>query len=158
MGWETGITLAAGAASGYNKFQQGEAQSNAIVQQGENEAKNEADTTVRRLGSLETSFTHGGIALDNLGGTSAIFQQAAAQGMTNINRTISNANATSSNAFNSARTASLESIASGFKGIGTGTYTSALNTAANGITDQSAYALNNMGYGNTAYDMLDPSP
>lgn len=158
MGWETGVSLGFNALSGYNKIQQGNAQSEAIAQQGEQEAQNYADATTRRLGSLETSFTHGGIALDNLGGTSAIFQQAANQGITNINRTINNANAASSNAFNAARTASLESIASGFKSMGAGAIDKGLSSAGNYITDQSAYALNAAGYGNTAYDLLDPSP
>ena len=159
MGWETGVSLGFNALSGYNKIQQGKAQSEAIAQQGEQEAQNYADATTRRLGSLETSFTHGGIALDNLGGTSAIFQQAANQGITNINRTINNANAASSNAFNAARTASLESIASGFKSMGAGgSLDKGLSSAGNYLTDQTAYAFNDAGYGNTAYDMLDPSP
>lgn len=155
MGWETGASLGFNALAGFNKLQSGKADAAATVQQGENLAQNEADTTVRKIGALENSFTHGGIALDNLGGTSAIFQQAAAQGNTNISRTITNANNTAANQFNAARTASLEDIASGFQKFG-------MNGIGGGASDwlntQGAYALNDAGYGNTAYDMLDPTP
>lgn len=154
MGWETGVSLGFNALQGFNKMQAGSAQAGAQVQTGENVAQNEADTTARKIGSLQTSFLHSGIALDNIGGTAAVFQQAATQGYTNINRTIGNANAEASNTYNAARTASLESIASGFKQFGPP------NTAGvgDGLKSNAAYALNDMGYGNTAYDMLDPSP
>lgn len=152
MGWETGISLGFNALQGFNKMQAGKAEASAIEQQGENVAQNEADTTVRKLGSLETSFAHGGIALDNLGGTAAIFQQAAKQGYTNIHRTIDNANTEAQNSFNAARTSSLESIASGFQKFGVP------GGIGSTVTEQAAYALNDMGFGNTAYDMLDPSP
>jgi hypothetical protein len=154
MGWETGVSLGFNALSGINKMQQGSAQAQAQVQTGENVAQNEADATVRKIGGLQSSFLHSGIALDNIGGTAAVFQQAATQGYTNISRTISNTNAEASNTYNAARTASLESIASGFKQFGPP------NTAGVGDAFKSttAYALNDMGFGNTAYDMLDPSP
>lgn len=154
MGWETGVSLGFNALSGFNKMQEGKAQANAIVQSGENVAQNEADATARKIGTLQTSFLHSGIALDNIGGTSAVFQQAATQGYTNISRTIADTNAKSSNAFNTARTASLESIASGFKKFGAPN----LGGVGDALTSNTAYALNDMGYGNTAYDMLDPSP
>lgn len=154
MGWETGVSLGFNALQGFNKMQQGNAQAQAIVQSGQNVAQNEADATSRKIGTLQTSFLHSGIALDNIGGTSAVFQQAATQGYTNINRTISNTNAEASNTFNAARTASLESIASGFKKFGAPN----LGSVGDEFKSQSAYALNDMGYGNTAYDMLDPTP
>lgn len=151
MGWETGVSLGFNALQGFNKMQQGVAQSNAIAKTGENVAQNEADATVRKIGSLQTSFLHSGIALDNIGGTSAVFQQAATQGYTNIQRTIANADAESANSFNAARTASLESIAHGLNKFGA-------PSGGDGLKENTAYALNDMGYGNTAYDMLDPSP
>lgn len=154
MGWETSVSLGFNALSGFNKMSEGKAQASAIVQSGENVAQNEADATVRKMGTLETSFLHSGIALDNIGGTAAVFKQAATQGYTNINRTIANTNADAANKFNAARTASLESIASGFKNFGAAD----LGGVGDAFKSQSAYALNDMGFGNTAYDMLDPTP
>lgn len=154
MGWETGVNLGFNALSGYNEMQQGSSKAGAIVQSGENVAQNEADATARKIGTLQSSFLHSGIALDNIGGTSAVFQQAATQGYTNISRTISNTNADAANTFNAARTASLEKIASGFKQFGGGGF----GGVGDGLKSAGAYALNDMGYGNTAYDMLDPTP
>ena len=96
MGWETGVSLGAGAVSALSNTQSAVAQSKAIAQSAEYTASNLANKTSRTEGTLETSFLKGGIALTGTGGPAAVFQQAAAQGQTDIQRTIDNANASAS--------------------------------------------------------------
>lgn len=153
MGWESGVTLGFGAVQGFNKMAAGQDQAKATVQQGEQVAQNEADTTVRKIGSLESSFTHGGIALDSMG-PQAIFQQAAKQGYTNIGRTIENTNTESQNYVNAARTSSLESIASGFTKIGANKIDSTVSDLWQGSWLQDAWHEGGQDVGS----MLDPSP
>ena len=80
MGWETGVTLGAGAVGAYADTQNGLAQSKAISQSAEYAATNLANKTSRTEGSLETSFLKGGIALTGKGGVADVFKQAGAQG------------------------------------------------------------------------------
>lgn len=139
MGWETGVSLGAtgvGAIAGINNA---EAQTKAIAQSAEYTASNIANKTARTEGTLETSFLKGGIALTGAGGTSAVFQQAGAQGITDISRTIDNANASISNTMNAARTGALNSIAGGFGKLGSGVIAGALDQAYSGSWLQSAW-------------------
>jgi len=139
MGWETGITLGASAIKGVADIDNAKSESSAIAASAENTATNQANQTSRNIGSLETSFLKGGIALTGGGGPAAFFQQAAAQGTTDISRTISNANASISNTMNAARTTSLNGLGQSFSKIGVGTIGSAVNTAYQGSWLQTAW-------------------
>lgn len=150
MGWETGISMGANAVSSYENTQNAVAQTKGIAQSAEYNIANIANKTARNEGTLESSFIKGGIALDNLGGTKAVFEQAGAQGFTDINRTVANATASISNTMNSARTQSLNGIANGFAKLGSGTIAGAVDQAYSGSWLQSAW---NGISGNT-----DPSP
>src|ERR1700719_261000 len=98
MGWETGISLGANAVSGFMNTENALSQSKAIAQSADYTAANMANKTSRTEGTLETSFIKGGIALGSgTGGTTAVFEQAGAQGITDIGRTITNANNSISN-------------------------------------------------------------
>lgn len=134
MGWETGISSAAGGINAVIGINNAEAQTKAIAQSAEYTASNMANKTSRTEGSLETSFLKGGIALTGTGGTAAIFQQAAAQGSTDIQRTIDNANASIYNTMNSARSKSLDVIGQSWGKLGAGTIASTLKSAWNGMT------------------------
>jgi hypothetical protein len=120
MGWETGVTLGAGAVGAFANTKNAEAESKAIAETAENNASNIANKTSRNIGSLETSFLKGGIALTGGGGPAAIFQQAAQQGSTDIQRTISNANASINDTMNKARTQSLNTLAATWSKAGPG--------------------------------------
>lgn len=150
MGWETGISLGANAVSSFAGTEGAVAESKAIAQTGENNASNIANRTSRNIGGLETSFLKGGIALTGMGGPAAVFQQAGQQGITDIGRTISNANASIEDTMNKARTTSLNGIASGFSKLGAGTITNAVDQAYQGSWLQSAW--------NGMSGNLDPSP
>lgn len=139
MGWETGISLGANAVTGVMNTDNALAQTKAIAQSADYTAANLANKTSRTEGTLETSFIKGGIALDNLGGTNAVFSQAGAQGITDINRTVSNANNSISNTLNASRTQVLNGIAGGFSKLGSGTITNAISSAYGGSWLQSAW-------------------
>lgn len=139
MGWETGISLGAAGIGAIANTENAQAQSSAIAESAENSAANIANKTSRTIGSLETSFLKGGISLDGAGGTAAIFAQAGQQGQTDIHRTIDNANASIADTMNKARTTSLNSIATSFGKLGTGSIADGIDKAYDGSWLQSAW-------------------
>lgn len=139
MGWETGISLGANAVSSFAATSNAQAESKSIAATAENVVANQANQTSRNIGSLETSFLKGGIALNGGAGTSAFFNQAAQQGQTDISRTIDNANASIANTMSAARTKALSSIGQGFAKLGSGTISAAVNQAYQGSWLQSAW-------------------
>lgn len=157
MGWETGVTSLVGAFNSFQSTNQASATANAQIKQGEYEAANIADNTVRKAGTLQTSFLQSGIVLDSASQASQLVQQAFAKGTTDIGRTLDNANNAAANTMSAARTKALQSLGSSFSALSAGGNNSPLNQAGSYVKTQSAYALNDMGYGNTAYDMLDDS-
>lgn len=150
MGWESGISMGANAVNSFVQTQNAVAQTKGIAESAENTAQNLANKTSRTEGTLETSFLKGGIALTGSGGPAAVFQQAAAQGTTDIQRTIDNANSSISNTMNSARTAALNGIAQGFSKLGSGTLSTQVDQMYQGSWLQSAW--------NGMTGNLDPSP
>lgn len=140
MGWETLVIAGASAFNAYNTNKQGTAQAKAIARQGEQQAQNSADNSVRSIGSLQTSFLQSGLTLE--GGPMAVLSQAGVKGQTDISRIAENANAASKNAVSAARTKALEQLSSG------ATNSSFMSSAGsfatdfgNGFTD----SLNNAG-------------
>lgn len=150
MGWETAIGAGFGLLSASNKIDQGNAQAQALADQGTYQEKNIADNTVRSVGKLQTSFLNSGIALDDLGGTSAIIGQAFSQGYTDISRTQTNADNASKNAYNTSRSAALESLAGGLVKSG-------ISSSVGGfLDDQTSNLFNSVGQETGSW--LDPSP
>ena len=154
MGWETGVSSVFNAIQTSNALNTAQANAKAQTLQGQYQAQNIADNTVRAAGTLESSFLQGGISLQ--GGPQAVLAQAFAKGTTDISRTVTNANNQASNTINQARTNALSQIANQFMKSSGGT--SGITSGLSSLNEQSAYALNSAGYGNTAYEMLDPSP
>lgn len=153
MGWETGISLGASAVQGFAGMNNARAVTGAMAQSAENEAANIANKTVRNIGTLETSFLKGGIALGGAG-TAAVFQQAREQGQTDIHRTIDNANANINNTFNSARSSVLKGLGDAFGKLGTGTISNGVNSLYQGSWLQDEWN----GLGQDVGSELDPSP
>lgn len=116
MSWETIVSGGSKLIGAFNTTNSGKAQADAIVTEGEQRAQNIADNTVRNIGKLKTSFLQSGIALDDVGGTQAVFAQAAQQGYTDIGRTISNANASAKNTYSAGRSAALDALLKGTGG------------------------------------------
>lgn len=139
MGWESELSMASSSVGAVTKTNDAIASSKAIAETAENSAQNIADRTSRNIGSLENSFLRGGIALTGTGGPAAIFSQAAAQGNTDISRTLSNANAQISNTMNTARTAALNGIAQGASKLSSGSVNSTVQQLYSGSWLQSAW-------------------
>lgn len=110
MGWETIAIAGFRGLQAVNQMKQGEASADAAVQQGEEEATNAANNTVRAAGTLRNSFLSNGLSIQ--GGPLAAITQTITTGNTNIGRIAQNANNTASNDINSARTAALTTLAS----------------------------------------------
>lgn len=127
------------------------AQSKAIAATADNTAANLANKTTRNIGTLETSFIKGGISLDNLGGTQAVFAQAGQQGLTDIHRTIDNANASINDTMAKARTQALGSIAASAGKIPNSAYESVISNNTFGTDSWN-------GLGQSVGSGLDPSP
>ncbi len=154
MGWETGISLGATAVGGVINTENTLAQTKAMAQSADNSVANIANKTSRTEGSLETSFIRGGIALNGTGGPAAVFAQAAAQGNTDIQRTIDNTNSAISNTVNEGRSKTLNGIAQGFSKLGAGTISGAIGSAWNGLSgnlDPSPQGFDFQNEGQTGY-------
>ena len=150
MGWETAAILGFQMLSASNKIDQGKAEAEAFARQGEQEADVIAKRTVRDIGTLQTSFLQSGIALDDVGGTRVVFDEAAKKGLTDITRTIDNANRQAKNTYSAARTAALDSLV---KGVGK----TGIGSDVGGFLDDTTTDLWN-GAGQEMGSWLDPSP
>lgn len=152
MGWETGISLGASGISGFANTQNAKAETSAMAESAENTVANQANQTSRTIGTLETSFLKGGIALGGAG-TNAFFTQAGQQGQTDISRTITNATASINNTMNASRTQSLNAIGAAFGKISPTAASGAIEDAEDGFKKSPLMQAWNGMTGNT-----DPSP
>lgn len=150
MGWETAAQTGFSLLSASNKLDQGNDQANAIAQEGNEKSQDIADNTLRSVGKLQSSFLQSGLTLD--AGTQNIINQAFAKGTTDIGRTVDNANNASKNAYNTARTAALTTLASGAVSTAGG------GAKVGGFLDSTTSSLVNNGIGQTVGSWLDPSP
>lgn len=158
MSWESDVTAASSFLGAASKFAGANATSNAAQTEAAYQEQNISNNTQRKIGTLQTSYLQSGIALDPDTAVNSVMSQALAQGVTDINRTQTNANTASSNANTAARAAALSGLgdtALKLFGVGSAKGNSSLGDF---LTDKSSYALNSAGFGNTAYDMLDPTP
>lgn len=114
MGWETLAIAGFQGLQAMNTMNQGESAAKAAVKQAGYQTQQVADNTVRTAGSLQTSFLQSGITL--AGGPMDVLAQAFAKGQTDIGRIAANANATSKNDINAARSKALEGLMSSAAG------------------------------------------
>ena len=110
MSWESDVTAASSLLGAASKFSSANATSSAAQQEAGYQETNIANNTLRKVGTLQTSFLQSGIALDPDTAVSSVMQQAISQGVTDINRTQTNANTASSNANTAARAAALSGL------------------------------------------------
>lgn len=144
MGWETAAIAGFQILGASNTMEAGKANAQAIADQGTQQAKTIADNTLRRAGTLQTSFLQGGIVLDD--GPKSVISQAFGQGYTDINRTVTNANNSAANTYNTARTKALSSLASGASSI------------IGGSDIGGGFGSDWNGLGQTTGSWFDPSP
>lgn len=157
MGWETLAIVGFQAISGIQGMSAANKQAKAGIQVAEQNAMTTAQNTLRSTGKLTTSFLQSGLTLE--GGPMDVLKQAFGQGYTDIGRIKSNADANSKNIVSAARTKALQGLASsaagaaGAAGLG-GAANDLFTTAGSYLPDSFAYGLNDLGFGQSATDML----
>lgn len=109
MGWETVAIVGFKALGAMNTVKQAKAEGKAISQEAERNALTVADNTVRKAGSLTTSFLQSGITLE--GGPMDVIARAFKQGTTDINRISANAYHASKNIVSKARSQAIQDLA-----------------------------------------------
>lgn len=112
MSWESNVTAASSLLGAASKFAGANSTSQAAQTEAGYQETNIANNTLRKVGSLQTSYLQSGIALDPDTAVNSVMQQAIGQGVTDINRTQTNANTASSNAQAAARAAALSGLGS----------------------------------------------
>lgn len=121
MSWESDLTAASSFLGAATRFAGADATSSAAQQTAAYQEQNITSATERRVGTLQTSFLQSGIALDPNTAVKSVMQDAITQGVTDINRTQSNADTASANAQTAARAAALSGLGdTALKLFGTG--------------------------------------
>lgn len=110
MSWESDVTAASSLLGAASKFAGARSSNDATQTEANYQEQNISDNTMRSVGKLQTSYLQSGIALDPDTAVNTVMQQAISQGVTDINRTQSNANAKISNANTAARAAALSGL------------------------------------------------
>lgn len=157
MGWETLAIVGFQAISGIQGMKAANSQAKGIAREGEYAAQTTADNTIRSTGKLQTSFLQSGLTLE--GGPMDVLKSAFSKGYTDIGRIKSNADAGAKNVVSAARTKALQGLASsaagaaGAAGLG-GAANDLFTTAGSYLPDSFAYGLNDLGFGQSATDML----
>lgn len=157
MGWETVAMIGFQALSAGNSMNQADSVAAAQAREGEIKAKSTADDTLRAAGKLTTSFLQSGITLE--GGPQTVLSMAFKKGNTDINRIAANADAAAENTVSTARTKALQSLA----GSMGGSFMSSVggedvfSSAGSYLPDDAIYGLNDLGFGDSAYNMMAKS-
>lgn len=155
MGWESILTTALSTAGDFIKSSQANSnaknEANAIVAEGNIQAKNKAREIAYKAGTQRVSFLNSGLTLE--GTPMNVIDQTFTTGLEDINQIASNYNNKAKGVISAARSKAISSMANSFAGFSLPGGSS--NSGFSSIRETSAYALNDMGYGNTAYNMLD---
>lgn len=151
MGWESILTTALSVGGEFLKSNQAagnaKREAQAIVDEGNIKAKNKAREVMYKAGTQRVSFLNSGLTLE--GTPMNVIDQTFDTGIEDINQIASNYNNKAKATISSARSSMISNLANSFSGFGVP------GGAVSGLREQTAYALNNAGFGNTAYEMLD---
>lgn len=112
MSWESDVTAASSFLGAASKFAGANSSNDATQTEANYVEQNTYNQTLRKVGTLQTSYLQSGIALDPDTAVNSVMQQAIGQGETDIQRTQSNANAKITNANSAARAAALSGLGS----------------------------------------------
>lgn len=156
MGIETAILIGLSAVSAVGEIQNSKNQAKQIVAEGNIAAQNKAKETQLKAARIQNSFLSSGLTLD--GTPNSVISGAYDTGIQDIEQIRSNYSSRAKNALSEGRTAALSSLAGGFAGASFGGSMGDLFTSgASYLPDSFAYGLNDMGFGSTAFDILEKS-
>lgn len=110
MSWESDVTASSSFLGAASQFANANSKNDATQTEANYTEQNQYNSTLRRAGSLQTSYLQSGIALDPNTAVNNVITQAFGQGQTDIQRTQANANATISNNNTAARAAALSGL------------------------------------------------
>ncbi len=150
-GGTSAAMIALTAVSAIGKMSAASAQADAAVTQGNQEASNQVIKTDIQAGQATAGFLSSGFTF--AGTAKAAVNDIYATGITDVNRINSNAKTTATNDIAAGRSAAIAGIASTAGMAAAGGSMGAMFDASP-IGQSTAYSLNNSGFGNTAYDML----
>lgn len=156
VGWEAALStvadLAGSLIKSHTEQSNAKAQADSIIAEGNIQTKNKAREVMARAGAQRVSFLNSGLTLE--GTPTNVIDQTFKTGLEDINQIGANYNNKAKTVVSAARTSAISGLASSLGGLGV---PGGGGSGGGGFNDQAAYALNNAGFGNTAYNMLDGS-
>lgn len=157
MGLETAILVGLTGLSAIGQMRAGQDQAKQIVKEGNIAVRNKAQEVQLKTARLQTSFLSSGLTLE--GTPNLAIQGAYDVGLQDLRQLRGNYNAKAKNAISSARSAALGTIATAVAGasFSSGAFSDMFSTAGSYMPDSFAYGLNEAGFGNMSYDMLQKS-
>lgn len=157
MGIETALIIGLTAASALGQIENSKQQAKAITKEGNIAAQNKARETQIKAARVQNSFMNSGLTLE--GTPENVITGTYDTGIKDINQIKSNYDSQAKNVISQGRTAALSTMAGSFAGAGFGSSMGSMgdlfSKAGSYLPDSFAYGLNNMGFGQTAYDMLE---
>ncbi len=152
MGIETILFAAFTGLQAISSLMNAQSQADAAVKTGEYNMENEAKKVRYAAARQTTSFLSSGLSLE--GTPTDVIQETYNTGIKDIKQIGANANSQSSNFIAQGRSQAIGAIAGGLKGLPSGSFGAMFDTAGSFAPDSFAYGLNNAGFGNDAYNML----
>lgn len=157
MGVETAIIIGLSAASAVGQISNAKREAKDVVKQGNLETANKAKQVIARTAAAQSSFLNSGLTLE--GTPSGALNSMFDSGIADIQQIGSNYNSKAKSIISQGRTAALGTLAGAFAGasFGSGGLTSAFEKAGSYLPDSFAYGLNDLGFGESSFNMLDMS-
>ncbi len=150
----TAFFVALTAISAIGKMNAANSQANAQIDQANLEEKRSMLTTEGKAGAAKASFLSSGLTM--AGTPELAVKNIFTTGISDVNNIGNNANTAAKNTISSARSAAIGQIAgSAAMASAGGSMGSMFDTAGSYMPESFAYSMNNAGFGNDAYNMLD---
>lgn len=153
MGIETILFAAFTGLQALSTMMSANAQADAAVRQGNIAMQEKAKETRYKAARQNVSFLNSGITLE--GTPSMVIDETYTTGLADIKQIGNNANATASNYIAEGRTKAIGQIAGAFGNFAAGSGGSMVTTAGSYLPDKALFKLNDMGFGNDAFSMME---
>lgn len=154
MGIETIAILGLAGLSAMNSINSSEKEAKATIAEGNIATANKGKETRAKAARLSSSFLNSGLTLE--GTPMSTIEDTYNTGLQDIGQISSNYNNKASSIISKGRSAALSGMASSVMGMGL-FQSGGISSMFSSATESTAYALNDMGFGSTAYSMLDDS-
>lgn len=154
MGWETIVFAALTGIKAVSQMNAAEKQAKNAVREGELVAKEKAKEIRYKVARQTSSFLNSGLTLE--GTPQDVIGETFSTGLEDVANIRANYTNKSKDIFSKGRSEAIGTIASGFGNTAlAGSAGSMFETAGSYMPESFAYGLNNAGFGNSAYSMLE---